>query len=341
MTGGRIASLGFATWAMMATASFARADPVADFYRGRTISLLIGSGEGGGFDASARLAAQFLPKFIPGSPSFAAQNMPGASGLRVAEIIANVAPRDGLTIGMTQPAMALNKAMDPSLRFDPRHYSWIGRVGSFTTFGVIATNAPIKTVADARTTAAILSASGPTGPGAMLPEALNRMIGTRFTTVKGYKSAQDSGLALDRGEVQGIGSASMEFIESKGWISRGVARVFFTIGFDRDPRAPDAPTSVELMESDRDRAAMKLIVSPSAIGRALIAPPGIPPERLQALRAAFDAMVRDPEVLAEAKKRGVEVEPIAGAAMQNMIDDVLTMPPEVIERARAVTAITP
>lgn len=338
MTGGRRASFLLAALAMIA-AGAARADSVADFYRGRTISLLIGSGEGGGFDASARLAAQFLPKYISGNPAIVAQNMPGASGLRVAEIIANVAPHDGLTIGMTQPAMALNKAMDPSLRFEPRRYSWIGRVGSFTTFAVIAASAPVQTVEAARSAGLILSASGPTGPGAMLPEALNRMIGTKFTTVKGYKSAQDSGLALDRGEVQGIGSASMEFIDSKGWLKRGFAHVLFTIGFERDPRAPYAPGVLELMQNDRDRAAMKLIVSPSAIGRALIAPPDIPADRLTALRAAFDAMARDPDVLAEAGRRGVEIEPVAGDDMRKMIDDILTVSPDVIERARAVTEI--
>ncbi len=339
MTGINLARLLTAAAAFMATGAVAQTG--SDFYRGKTMTLLIGSGEGGGFDASARLAAQFLPRFIPGNPTISVQNMPGASGLRVAEVIANVAPRDGLTIGMTQPQMALNKALDASLRFDPARYVWIGRVGSFTTYAVVAASAAVQSVEQARHAPLILSASGPTGPGAMLPQALNQMIGTQFTTIKGYKSAQDSGLAMDRGEVQGIGSASMEFVESKGWLEKGFARILFTIGFDRDPRVAYAPSTVELMQNDRDRAAMRLIVSASVIGRALIAPPDTPPERAAILRAAFDAMVRDPDVLAEAKKRGVEVEPVSGMDMQRTVSDILSVQPEVIERARAVTQIAP
>ncbi len=337
MPGAKHAFSALAAFAPLAVPAHAQTQ--ADFYRGKSISFLIGSGEGGGFDASARLAAQFLPKFIPGNPLVTVQNMPGASGLRVAEVVANVAPKDGLTIGMTQPQFALNKAMDPTLRFAPAAYAWIGRLGSFTTYAVIAANAPIHDVAEAKTTAVILSASGPSGPGAVLPAALNAMIGTKFTTIKGYKSAQDSGLALDRGEVQGIGSASMEFIESKGWLARGFAKILFTIGYERDHRVAYAPSVVELMENDRDRAAMKLIVSGSQIGRAIIAPPGTPPERVRILRAAFDAMVRDPEVLAEAEKRGVEIEAISGAEIQKTVEAAMSMPPEAVERARVAIKI--
>jgi tripartite-type tricarboxylate transporter receptor subunit TctC len=319
----------------------AMAQSPADFYRGKSISFLVGSGEGGGFDASARLAAQFLPRFLPGNPAVNVQNMPGASGLRVAEVVANVAPKDGLTIGMTQPQFALNKAMDASMRFDPAAYAWIGRLGSFNTYAVIAASAPVQSVEAAKTAPVILSASGPTGPGAVLPAALNAMIGTRFVTIKGYKSAQDSGLALDRGEVQGIGSASMEFVESKGWLRNGFAKILFTIAYERDARVAYAPSVVELMENDRDRAAMRLIVSGTRIGRAIIAPPGTPAARVQALRDAFDAMVRDPEVLAEAKKRDVEIEPIAGVAMQKTVESVMAMPSDVVERARAAIKVDP
>jgi tripartite-type tricarboxylate transporter receptor subunit TctC len=305
----------------------------------KTMYILIGSGEGGGFDGSARLLAQFLPRYLPGAPTIVPQNMPGASGLRVAEVIYNVSPRDGSTIAITQPNMVLNRALDPGAKYKPEDYNWIGRLGSFTTYAVVSTKSPVRTVAEARKAPLILGASGPSGPGAVLPNALNYLIGTKFNIVKGYRSAQETGLAFDRGEIPGIGSASLEFIESKRWIERGDAKILFTIGPERSAKYPDAPSAVELMENDRDRNVMKLITVSSVIGRALIAPPNVPAERVAQLRDAFEKVIRDPDFIAESVKRGYEIEPMTGSELEQVVKEALSMPPDVIERARQATQV--
>src|SRR5262245_22253113 len=215
----------------LAWASPARAQP--DVYRGRTINLLVGPGEGGGFDLGARLVAQFLPRFIQGNPTIVVQNMPGASGLRVAEYMSNIAPRDGSVIAVTQPSIVQHKVLNAAARFNPAEYAWLGRLGGFVTFAVVWHTAPAQSVEEAKRRELILGAVGPSGPGAMLPAALNALAGTRFTIVKGYKSAAEMGLAVERGEIHGSGSASYEYVSSKGWLERKLARMLFTIGLAR------------------------------------------------------------------------------------------------------------
>src|SRR5262249_39930512 len=197
------------------------ASPVSaqpDVYRSKTITLVVGSGEGGGFDLSARLVAQFLPRFIPGGPTIVVQNMPGASGLRVAEYMSNVAPRNGSVIAITQPSIVQHKVLNATARFNPAEYAWIGRLGGVVTFAVVWHTAPAETMEEAKRHELVLGAVGPSGPGAMLPAALNRLAGTKFTIVKGYKSAAEMGLAVERGEIHGSGSASFEYVSGKGWL---------------------------------------------------------------------------------------------------------------------------
>jgi tripartite-type tricarboxylate transporter receptor subunit TctC len=311
-------------------------DPAAEFYRGRTITLLVGSGEGGGFDLSARLTAQFLNRFIPGHPAIVVQNMPGASGLRAAEYMYNVAPRDGTAIAITQPSVVQHKVLYKSARFDPRDYTWIGRLGAFVTFGVVWHTAPVQTIEQAKQKEVILGAVGPSGPGAMLPAALNQLAGTKITIVKGYKSAADMGLAIERGEVQGSGSSSYEFINSKGWLDKKLARMLFTIGFERSDKAPYSPTVIELAPDERGKNIMRLAASASEIGRSVLAPPGVPPERAAPLRQAFEQMVKDPEFIAESARRGLDVEPISADAVAKIVADDMTMPADVVEGLQTI-----
>jgi tripartite-type tricarboxylate transporter receptor subunit TctC len=319
-----------------ALCSPAAAQPAADFYRGKTISLLVGSGEGGGFDLSARLMAQFLNRYIPGNPTIVVQNMPGASGLRVAEFVYNVAPRDGTTIAITQPSIVQHKVLNASARFNPAEYTWIGRLGGFVTYGVVWHTAPVQTIEAAKTRELVLGAVGPSGPGAMLPAALNRLAGTRITIVKGYKSAADMGLAIERGEVHGSGSSSFEFVNNKGWLDKKLARLFFTIGLARSAKAPDAPTVVELAGDERGKGIMRLAASASEIGRSLLAPPGLAPERAAVLRQAFALMVKEPEFIAESARRGLDVEPLPPDDVLKIVADDLSMPADVVEGLRAI-----
>jgi tripartite-type tricarboxylate transporter receptor subunit TctC len=318
------------------TVTPAATQPAGDFYRGKTINLLVGSGEGGGFDLSGRLVGQFLGRYIPGNPTIVVQNMPGASGLRVAEYIYNVAPRDGTAIAITQPSMVQHKVLTPSARFNPAEYTWLGRLGAFVTYGVVWHTAPVQTVEAARSRELILGAVGPSGPGAMLPAALNQLTGTKFSIVKGYKSAAEMGLAIERGEIHGSGSASFEYVNSKGWLDKKLARLFFTIGLTRSAKAPDAPTVVELATDARGKNIMRLAASASEIGRSFLAPPALPAERAALLRTAFAQMLKDPEFIAESNRRGLEVEPLAPEAILKIVADDLSMSADVVEGLRAI-----
>jgi tripartite-type tricarboxylate transporter receptor subunit TctC len=330
---------GAAAFSLGAACAPAMAQSVADFYRGKTVNLLVGSGEGGGFDLSARLTAQFIGKYIPGNPTVVVQNMPGASGLRVAENIFNIAPHDGTVIAITQPSLVLHKVVNPTARFNPLDYTWIGRIGSFVTYGVVWHTAPAQTIEEAKNKELILGAVGPSGPGAMLPTALNRLAGTRITIVKGYKSAAELGLAMERGELQGSGSSSWEYVKSKRWIENKLARILFTIGLSRSHYVPEVPTVVELATDERGKNVMRLITSASEIGRAILAPPGIPADRANALREAFTQMVKDPEFIAESARRDLDVEPLAAADILKIVADDMKMSADVVEATRAIMEI--
>lgn len=310
----------------------------ADFYRGKTINLIVGSGEGGGFDLSARLVAQFLGRYL-GHPTMVVQNMPGASGLRAAEYTYNVAPRDGTLITITQPSIVLHKVLNAAARFGPLDYTWIGRLGSFVTYGVVWHTARVQTITEAKSRELILGAVGPSGPGAMLTAALNQFAGTKIAIVKGYKSAAELGLAMERGEVHGSGSSSWEYIHGKGWIDKKLARIIYTIGLARSPYVPEVPTVVELASEERGKSIMKLAASASEIGRAFIAPPGVPIERATALRAAFAQMVKDPEFIAESARRNLDVEPLSAAEIFKIVADASGMPADVVEGTRALMEV--
>jgi tripartite-type tricarboxylate transporter receptor subunit TctC len=316
----------------------AKSDGVADFYRGKSISLIIGFGEGGGYDLSARLVAQYLPRFIPGNPSIVPRNMPGASSVRAVEYFHNVAPRDGTALGFFISTITLDKATDRSLKYEPERFTWIGRVDSAVTFGVVWHDAPVQSVDQAKRQKLILAAIGPAGTAATLPWALNRLIGTQFAVVTGYDSSATRGLAMERGETQGIGSTSWDYLLTKpDWIAEKKIRIIYTLGLARDARAPDAPTILDLVESPRDKQVMTLLASTSTIGRALVAPPEVAADRAAALRQAFAAMVKDPAFLADAKKRQLGVDPLPGAAIQGIVAEVMAMPSDIVETMKAVT----
>ena len=184
----------------------ALADPVEDFYRGKTVTFVIGSGEAGAYDLGGRLMARYLARYIPGHPTMVPQNMPGASSVRAASYIYSVAPRDGTALGTAQPTIVLNKLLDPAAAYEPNKYTWIGRLQPMTLVGVAWTGAANHTMADARERKLIVSASGASGTSAVVPWALNRLAGTHFQVVTGYQSLVPQLLAMERGEVEGVGS---------------------------------------------------------------------------------------------------------------------------------------
>lgn len=309
-----------------------------DFYRGKTIQMIIGTGEGGGYDLSARLVAQFLPDYVPGHPVVVTRNMPGAGSIAAAEYVYSVAPRDGTVIAIVQPTFLLEKITDRSRKYEPEKFAWLGRVDQSVVMGVIWHNSPAQTVKAARDRQVVIAANGPAGTSATIPWALNRMLGTKYKVVLGYDSSALMGLALEKGEADALGSTSWDYLETKReWFAKGLAKIPYVITLDRFRKLPDVPTVLELVDNARDRNALKLIASTSTVGRAFMSTPGVPPERIDILRRAFDAMLADPAFAAEAEKRRLGVDPMRGEDLQKIIADVMGQPADVVERMNEVT----
>ncbi len=333
---GRLVAGAILGWAGSGVA--ARAQSADDYYRGRTIQLIIGTGEGGGYDLSARLVAQFMPEFIPGHPTIVPRNMPGAGSIAAAEYVYSVAPRDGTVMSIVQPTFLLEKITDRSRKYEPDNFGWVGRVDQSVVMGVVWRTSPAQTVQDATRTQVVIAANGAAGTSATIPWALNKMLGTKYKVVLGYNSSAQMGLALEKGEADALGSTSWDYLETKrDWFADGKATIPYVIALERFKKLPDTPTVLELVSDPRDRNALKLIASTSTVGRAFMTTPGVPPERLEILRKAFDAMTADPAFRAEAEKRRLGVDPLSGADLQTIIADVMSQPKEVVDRMIEVT----
>ncbi len=316
-------------------------DSTADFYARRTIRLFIGSGEGGLYDTGGRVIARHLKRFIPGAPNVLPQNMPGASSVRATEYLFNVAPRDGTSLAFVQPTVVLNRVLDPAAKYDPRQFNWIGRLQPLVFVGIAWRGAPAQTIEDATRHELILAANASTGAAVTVPRALNDLIGAKFKIVLGYESSTANQLALERGEVQGIGSLTLSDLLKKRWVEQGLAKILYTIDLVRTPLAPDAPTIVELGKSEADRAILGLLAAPSSLGQTLMAPPGVPEDRVEALRAAFAAMMKDPEFIADARANGLDVDPLDGPAVATLVDNNFKVPPNLVARLKAIVDQAP
>jgi tripartite-type tricarboxylate transporter receptor subunit TctC len=313
----------------------ARADSISNFYRGKTVRMVIGTGEGGGYDISGRTVARYLPRYIPGNPTVVAQNMPGAAGLRAAEYMYRVAPQDGSVIGMTLPVILLNAVIDPNVRFSPDQFGWIGRVSSVLTYGVVWHGSPVQTLEAAKKESIFMGTAPGVGPGVTIMTVLNQLVGTKFKVVQGYKSGVEECLALERGEIQGISSVGWEVLNNRGWIESNMVTFLYQNSLGRTAKVPNVPTILDIAEDDSTRAIMRLVATPGDLGRALMAPPNIPPDRLMALRKAFDDLTRDQDFLRDMSNEA-ELDFLPGSEVQKIVAAAMAVPQSVLERARQV-----
>ena len=315
-----------------------RSEPIEDFYKGRTVSIIVGSGPGGSFDLGARLIAMHLRRFIPGNPTVIVQNMAGASSVRATEYLFNVAARDGSVLGDVQPTIVINKVLDPSLKYSPEAFGWVGRLRLRTNYGLAWHESPATTIQEARKNEVIFAANSPSGYTAMVPWALNAVTGTRIKVITGYESEATEWLAVQRKEAHGIGSGSITGVLQPDWLPTGKVRVMYTIGLKRTVEAPDAPTLPELATNDLDRSAMRLISSSADIGETLILPPGVSAEKTAAIRVAFSKMMTDPDFISDALNRQIETDFLDGSALSSIVSETALMPTYVITRLKSITS---
>lgn len=336
-----ISGIGVMALAATIAALPAQADPVADFYSGKDIKLLIGSPPGGGYDAFARLFGRHIGRLMPGHPKVIPQNMPGGGGLVVTNSIANQQPKDGLVIAATSGQMGTSSLFGArGVRYDARQLGWIGSFNAEVGLTVARTDSLVKTAADLFKSELIVGASGANDSNVIYPTTMNRVLGTKFKIVPGYGGTAAVSLAIERGEVQGTASwhySSMRIAKPQ-WLKGDVVNVIMQQSLARHPNLPNIPTVLDLAKTDEQKQLIRLVFAQQDMGRPVFAPPGIPPERLAALRKAFDLFVKDKEVLAEVEKLRLEINrPMRGEEIATMIEGLHKLPQAVIEKAREVT----
>jgi tripartite-type tricarboxylate transporter receptor subunit TctC len=301
------------------------------------ISFVVAFNPGGTYDTYARLVAHHLSRQLPGSPAIIIHNMQGANGARGAGYLAEQAARDGTVIGMTSQAVPLRQVLkDASIKFDVGQLNWIGRISSSVEATIVWHSSPTKTVEDARRRETIVAATGENGTPDTNPRLMNEFAGTRFKVVTGYPGAGATMLAMERGEVEGAYTGLENLLSTKSdWLREGKIRVLVQYSQERHKSFPDVPAMVEFARTPEDRRILSLYASAAEIGIALLAPPRLAPEVLSRLRRAFDAMMTDPAFLADAASKKMDVQPMRGEALQTLVAEVLTTPPDLAARAAA------
>ena len=337
VTGGAFVAGAFLALAGVASSTVA-ADPVADFYRGKSISMIVATAPGGDYDLRARLVARHIGRHIPGNPAIVPRNMPGGVGIQAANYMATVAVQDGTSLHAIMQNMSSHQALGGAgVEFDTRKFFWIGNttdtpntIASWHTTG-------IRTIKDALERELVIGAPGTATASVYYPRALNELAGTKFKIVTGYPGGNPVNLAMERGEVGGrINSWASWKATKPDWLREKKISMIVQIALKRDPELADVPTIIELAKTEEDKAVMTFLSADIPISRAYVTTPGVPAERVQALRRAFDATMKDPQFIAEAEKLGMDMKPSTGEEAQTYADLIANTPARVLARAKAI-----
>ncbi len=334
----KLASVLAALLALTSAAPTAQAqDPVADFYRGKTITGLIGTVAGGEYDLHTRLVLRHIGRHIPGNPNTIAQNMAGGGGIVMANYLYSVPPKDGTYLGVINNAYPLAQAMgDDTVKFDSAKFFWLGTIAPTIETLTVWRTTGVKTIEDARRTEVVIGATGKGSITYTFPRMMNELLDTKFKIVAGYRGGNEINIAMERGEVGGRDNTWSSWKTTKAeWLAKGDI-VIIAQGGPSAKDLPGVPNVEDLAKSDDDRRVMQLIVSGSRLGRPLITTPGVPPDRVAALRKAFDAVMKDPEFLAATQQARIEVDPIPGVELQRQVETLLATPKPLVERARKI-----
>jgi tripartite-type tricarboxylate transporter receptor subunit TctC len=322
-------------------AAAARAQNVADFYKGKNIELYVGYSVGGAYDLYARVLARHIGAHIPGNPTIVVKNMEGAGSLRLANWLYRVAPKDASVFAI----IGRGTGFDPLLgqkaaQFDGNKFTWIGSANHEVSVCVAWEGQGITTFADLRTKEMTVGGTGASADTDQFPKVVNGVLGTKMKIVSGYPGGNDVVLAMERGELQGRCGWSWSSVKAThgSWIAEKKLNVLVQLSLQKHPDLPDVPLIVDLAKTDEDRQILQLIFARQVMGRPFLAPPGIPAERADALRKAFMATMTDPAFMADAEKSQLEVNPVAGADLQKLVAEIYRTPPEVARKAAQLLA---
>ena len=335
--------LGVAAASLMAIAgpgaSPASADAVEDFYKGKRIRVVIGYTTGGGYDSYARVLARFIGKHVPGQPGVIAQNMPGAGSLLATNWLANAAPRDGTVIGAINRGIPFEPLTGgQGIQFDPLKLGWIGSLGKEVNVTIAWHTAKTQKAEQLFTDGLIVGGTGSGADSAIYPAIMNNLLGARIKLIAGYPGGNDVNLALERGEIEGRPSPSWSSLRSSraDWIRDRKIVPIWQLALSKHPDLPDVPLAIDFAKTPEDRQIMEFFFARQEMSRPFVTAPDVAPERLKALRDAFMATTKDPEFIEAAKSQDVELDPISGAEIDELLKRVFSTPKHVIERATMI-----
>jgi tripartite-type tricarboxylate transporter receptor subunit TctC len=314
------------------------AQPANEFFKDKSMRFTVVYEPGGTYDLYSRLVIAHLTTHIPGRPSIVVQYMPGAGGMVGTLHLHNLAAQDGTQLGMLPRDIAINQMLHPQdARYDARRFNWIGRVASYTGVVFVTARTGVKTATDLRRVPVAVGSWGATTDSYVTPKLLNALAGTRFKIVTGYRGAADVDLAVERDEVDArVSSWTAVKTTHAAWLSEGKIVVPFQTGLKRHPDMPQLPLVSELATDDEGRRILEFMNSDSSIGWNVVAPPNVPADRVAVLRKAFDETMQDPEFLAEAEKRGLEIVASRGEEMQQVVSRTVATSPQAIDRLKAI-----
>jgi tripartite-type tricarboxylate transporter receptor subunit TctC len=328
--------------ALTALAIPVHAQDVAGFYRGKQITLVIGYGPGGGYDLYARMLGRFIGAHIPGNPTIVPQNMPGAGSRGAANWLYKVAPQDGTVIACLGQATPTDQALSqPGVQFDAGKFNWIGNLSLVNNILFVSAASGVATFAQAKTKQLAIGASGASSPSVLYPQVSNNLLGSKFKIIAGYPGGGDINIAVERHELDGRGSdawASMKTTH-QDWLRDHAINILFQVGPRREPDLPDIPLWTELAGNEDQRQVLALLSGDVSVGRPILTAPNVPADRVKALRQAFAETMRDPQFIEAAKQANMEMNPMLGDELQQVVENIVSSPPRILAMVKDAIAI--
>ena len=326
---------------ILVSAKAAMAQTAGEFYKGKTLTIITSTGAGGPYDMVARLVGKYMTRHLPGQPAIVVQNMPGAGHVLATNYLYNQAPKDGTVVAVVANSIPLHQLIDgKGVRYDARKFNWIGSTGIANLVTVAWHASGVRTIDDVLQKELVTGATG-TGSGTYLyPTVMNMVLGTKFKLVMGYKSTAELDIAMERGEVNARSGGSIVGMmqEHPDWFTSKKVAVLAQVGDRREASLPDTPLMAELARTDEQRILLKLVSSPVALGRPFMTAPGVPADRVDMLRKAFNASMSDTDFLAEAATMQLDLNPLPGERVAEIVEESLATPPELVEKVRAALA---
>lgn len=339
MSSGACARIAAAVVLLAATVSGAAAQSVADFYKGRSVDLYIGYSVGGAYDLYARHLARHMGKHIPGNPTVVPKNMEGAGSLRLANWLYNIGPKDGTAIGTIGRGTGFDVLLgNMKAQFDATRFNWIGSANNEVSVCVAWHTSGITKFDDMLTRPLIVGGTSSSADTDQFPRIANGVLGTKMKVITGYPGGNEVGLAMERGEVQGRCGWSWSSVKSthQKWLDQKRFSILVQLALKKHPDLPDVPLIVDLAKTEEQRKILELIFARQVMGRPYVAPPGVPRDRIEALRKAFMDTMSDKEFLADAEKAQLEITPVSGAQLEQLVRDLFATPPEIAKKASAL-----